>query len=69
MTLYALGFASGVISTLVVVAILVAKGAKDLNYRGEDAHSYDPGPGINPREVPSQKPSDVLPKGDRNAPR
>lgn len=55
MILYALVFASGVISTLVVVALLVAKGARDLNHRGEDVHSYDPEPGINQREVPNDE--------------
>ncbi|SHL08454.1 hypothetical protein [Halomonas caseinilytica] len=66
---FAIGYAAGVISVAVVAALLIAKGAKDLNHRGEVVHSYDPKPGINTHEMPSQERSEVLPKGDRNAAR
>lgn len=66
---FAIGYAAGVISVAVVAALLIAKGAKDLNHRGEDVHSYDSESGINQREVPSQTTSRVVPQEDRHAPR
>ncbi|SHK36916.1 hypothetical protein [Halomonas caseinilytica] len=52
---FAIGYAAGVISVAVVAALLISKGAKDLNHRGEDVHSYDSELGINQREVPNDE--------------